>query len=308
MTDGTGQPLPTVSVIIPTYDDAERLSLCLRALQAQTYPAELIQVVVADNASTEDQRTALPPGDDRFVMVEESRRGSYAARNAAVAVATGEVLAFTDSDCLPHASWISSGVQALTATEPAPDAVGGAITLVFRHGPKPVTGPELYESLHGFEQRQYVEKHGFAATANLFVRASTFRAVGPFDASLRSGGDLNWGKRLTSSGRTLVYSPTTVIDHPSRPSWSELTTKSRRVAGGLADLAAVMPTRTVLARCARELRGGVAVWRRVWRMSPPDGAGAKVRYAAAYSYVSGLRSVVQLGRLVDRRTRAHIPG
>src|SRR5690606_4053426 len=129
----------------------------------------------------------------------------------------------------------------------------------------------------------------FAATANLFVRADTFRAVGPFDAALKSGGDLDWGTRLGESGRTLVYAPDAVIDHPSRPTWRELTTKSIRVAHGLADLAASLGPRTIVARAVRELRGGLAVWVKVWRTDQPAGRLEKARYAAAYSYVSVLR-------------------
>lgn len=294
--------LPTVSVIIPAYNDAARLRLCLAALQAQDYPADRFEVVVTDNASTEDLRPALPD-DPRFRMIYEGKKGSYAARNAALGVVTGEVYAFTDADCLPHPDWLSSGVRALT-TPPAPDAVGGAINLVFKHGPTPTTGPEHYESLHGFEQQKYIEKFGFAATANVFVRATTFHEVGPFDADLKSGGDLNWGTRLTSSGKTLVYRPETIIDHPSRPTWRELTHKSVRVAGGLADLAATRTTRNVIGRIVREARGGLTMWVRVWRLEKPTEPVARLRYAAAYCYVSLLRSAIQLVRLVQRTIRA----
>ena len=46
-------PLPFVSVVIPVYNDADRLALCLRALEAQTYPRERFEIVVADNGSTD---------------------------------------------------------------------------------------------------------------------------------------------------------------------------------------------------------------------------------------------------------------
>lgn len=295
--DGTAGAHPTVSVIVPVHNGVDRLHTCLAALTEQDYPADRVEVLVVDNASTEDVSSALPPGDPRFHVLHEPRRGSYVARNTGAAMATGEVLAFTDADCIPRPDWLTSGVTTLLE-EPAPDAVGGAINLVFRHGDRPHTPPEHYESLHGFEQQKYVERFSFAATANLFVRAATFRRVGAFNADLQSGGDLDWGTRLGRAGGRLVYAPATIIDHPSRPTWSELTHKSIRVAHGLADLAADKGRRTVLARAYRELRGGLAVWIKVWRATQPHRPLDKVKYAAAYSYVSVIRTVIRLRRLV----------
>src|SRR5690606_10599748 len=114
----------TVTVIVPVYNDVARLRTCLTALAAQDYPADLLDVIVADNASSEDVRVALPADDDRFTIVHEARQGSYAARNTGWGHARGEILAFTDSDCLPRADWISRAVAALHAPD-APDAVGG---------------------------------------------------------------------------------------------------------------------------------------------------------------------------------------
>lgn len=293
--------LPTVSVIIPVYNDAAALRRCLTALEAQDYPADLLQVLVVDNASTEDVGAALP-ADPRFQLLHESRRGSYAARNTGVRSATGKVLAFTDGDCVPRPDWVRQGVRALSA-EPRPDAIGGAIELFFPHGAEPRTGPEHFEVRHEFQQRKYIEEWSFAATANVFVTREVFDRVGPFDAALQSGGDTDWGTRLVASGGRLVYAPEVVVDHPARSDWRELGRKSRRVANGIADRTKHLGRRALAHRAYREARGGLSIWLRVWDGShpAPDGVAAKVRYAAAFSFVRALRVGVHARRVAAGR-------
>ncbi len=286
-------PLPMVTVVVPVYNDLVRLRMCVAALAGQDYPADRFEVVVVDNASSDDVRAALPD-DDRFRLLREPRRGSYAARNTGVAAANGDVLAFTDSDCVPHRNWLTAGVAALSAT-PTADALGGSIRLTFRSG-APRTGPELYEARHGFSQRKYIETFSFAATANLFVPTKVFVDVGAFNADLKSGGDLDWGTRLARSGRHLAYADTPVVDHPARSTWAETTRKAVRVAGGLADLATHESRGTLLRRAVREVRRGCAVWVTVWTFDEPARRRDKIRYATTFSYVSLVRAGVRMKR------------
>lgn len=291
---------PTISVVVPVYNDVPALRRCLAALQRQDYPADEVQVLVVDNASSDDVSAALPD-DPRFRLLHEPRRGSYAARNTGVEEATGEVLAFTDSDCIPRPDWLRRGVETLYAV-PRPDAIGGAIEIFFPHGSTPRTGPEHFEIRNEFQQRKYIEEWSFAATANVFVTRAVFDEVGPFNPELKSGGDTDWGTRLVGSGRRLVFAPHVVVDHPARSSWRELGRKSVRVANGIADRTQHLGRRTLAQRAYREARGGLSVWLRVWDGSQPAPADArgKVRYAAAFSYVRALRVGVHLRRLVRR--------
>jgi glycosyltransferase involved in cell wall biosynthesis len=73
--------LPFVSVVVPVWNDAARLSRCLDALEAQTYPAHLYEVVVVDNGSADALASAVAQRA-RCRVVVETRPGSYAARNA----------------------------------------------------------------------------------------------------------------------------------------------------------------------------------------------------------------------------------
>ena len=105
--------------------------------------------------------------------------------------AKGEIIAFTDADCLPAANWISSGVRSLLSN---PDAgiVAGHIEMTYLQSqPKPV---EYADHLMHLNQQHYAEK-GYAATGNAFTWAWMFETVGMFDEGLLSLGDREWGKR-----------------------------------------------------------------------------------------------------------------
>lgn len=302
--------VPSVTVVVPVYNDVARLTTCLAAIAVQDYPADRFDVVIADNASTEDLTPALPVGDERFALVLERRRGSYVARNTAAARATGEVLAFTDGDCVPRPDWLTRAVAALTAKD-APDAVGGEINILFRRGTHPTTGPELYEVVEGFDQERFVRVTHFAATANLVVPTSVFRANGDFNAALKSGGDLEWGRRLWLGGRRLDFVPDAIVDHPSRPSWRDLTQKTVRIAHGLVALTDEESTRDFARDSWHNTRQTFTIWIRIWRAPWPESPGAKLRFAAARSYAGILELSVRArhslrNRFVSRGgARAH---
>lgn len=216
-------------MVVPVLDGSDDLDRCLGALGCQDYPADLLEVVVADNGSTEDIAAVVA----RHVgvrCVREPRPGSYAARNAALAVAEGRVLAFTDGDCDPAPSWVSAAVDALTGP-PRADMVGGAVRLTYRRG-RPVNGSELFEAVHGFPQEDYVEHRHFAVTANMVAWRSTFDRVGLFDGTLMSRGDAEWGQRVHAAGLVQRYAPDAVVGHPARDTLRDSVKKWERTSVG----------------------------------------------------------------------------
>jgi len=220
---------PLVSVIVPVFDDSERLANCLAALRAQTYPADRYEVLVVDNGSRDDVG-ALVASFPGFSFEREDRVGSYAARNKGIEASKGEVLAFTDADCLPEPGWIEAGVSALSDS-PRWQAVGGPIEM-FARDPERLTPFDLHDLVWGMPQRVYVERFGLAATANLFAYRSTFDRVGGFDPDFRSCGDCEWSFRLTAAGFELGYCREARIRHPTRSSLASFVRRRRRIAGG----------------------------------------------------------------------------
>lgn len=216
---------PFVTVIVPVYNDAQRIGTCVGALLAQTYPRDCYEVIVVDNGSSDATREVA----GRFpitVLVENEIQSSYAARNRGIRHAKGELLAFTDSDCTPAPQWIAEGVRAMR--EQGADLVGGNVRFVYSPSP---TGAEVYDSISNLQMEQSIRERKVAKTANLFVRRSVFDEVGLFQDGLQSGGDIFWTKQATSAGKRLVYAPTAEISHPTRR-LRELLRKQYRVGRG----------------------------------------------------------------------------
>lgn len=250
---------PTITVIIPTYNSNATLAFCLEALAAQDYPASDFEVIVVDNASSPPVR-ATREFDFSLRIVVETRPGSYAARNRGIALARGELIAFTDADCIPDPGWLSVAAAHMR-DHPSTDLVGGRIDLTFATPGAP-TLVELYDVVtDAFPQRRYIERNHFAVTANLIVRKAVFERVGPFDASLRSGGDGQWTRRAHDKGCVLEYCDAAVVRHPARSSVAEIARQRRRIAGGHAMLRrdALFRTRLAYAKVMAPFR----IWRRV---------------------------------------------
>lgn len=229
MSATTRQPL--VSVIIPVFNDVERLDLCLTALAGQTYPADCCEVIVVDNGSAPPVAELLTQQHPRVRWTTEATPGSYAARNRGIALARGDVIAFTDSDCVPAEDWIEQGVAALFSIENCGLVAGRVETFI--HNPLAPRIAELYELAVAFRQQEYVERKHFGATANVFTTAAVIDAVGPFNAAIRSGGDSEWGQRVYAAGYRQTYAAEACVRHPARSSLRALIQKRRRLAGGV---------------------------------------------------------------------------
>ena len=221
------------TVIVPVYNESCGIKKALEALVVQSFPRDKYEIVAVDNGSTDETPQIVArmskqyPGLIKLVF-ERQTQGSYAARNQGIQAAKGDILAFTDADCVPTPDWLKSGVASLQ--EEGATCGGGRIEFTFRSG-----RPNIYEYLDSaqkLKQQTYVECSGFAATANFFARREVFSRYGLFMEELISGGDYEFGRRLTTHGEKLIYIENAVVFHPARASFSALYKKTKRVAVG----------------------------------------------------------------------------
>jgi glycosyltransferase involved in cell wall biosynthesis len=232
---------PFVSVIVPVFNDVERLKICLQALEQQTYPQHLYETIVVDNGS--DAALDLAGVVAKFphaIATKEDTPGSYAARNQGISIAKGSILAFTDADCIPSANWIERGVEKLL-NSPNCGFVAGKISIFFKDADRP-TAVELYESLMALPQQDFLQKYHFGATANLLTFRSVIDKIGRFNSNLKSSGDLEWGQRVHASGYQQIYAEDVCVKHPARHSFQELYLRTIRMAGGQHDLINLIDT------------------------------------------------------------------
>jgi len=221
--------LPLISVVVPVYNDTVRLKECLRALTNQTYPRELFEVIVVDNGS--EERVSGISDEFPFArVIYESKPSSYAARNKGVAAARGDVIAFTDADCIPSSQWLENGCKALSSVAGC-GFVGGAIDVFYQNPNKPTWG-EAWDQVFGFRQQLAIEMEGGVMTANVFTFREVLQKTGPFDERLRSLGDMDWAGKVLAVGYTGAFSADAVVRHPGRRTIRDILRRERRFAGG----------------------------------------------------------------------------
>jgi glycosyltransferase involved in cell wall biosynthesis len=220
--------LPRVSVIVPAYNEAGRILDCVAALKAQTYPRELLEIIVVDNGST-DGTFELLKSQSGIVAIQETKPGSYAARNRALTLARGDVVAFTDADCSPDETWVENAVAHLHA--PGVGIVAGHVGLDPADAARPSTS-ELFEQCFAFKQAENA-RLGVCVTANWFSPRALLEEMGGFDGGLKSGGDHKLSREIAARGYRVVYAEDAVVHHPARTSFVDLTRKRRRVVGGV---------------------------------------------------------------------------
>lgn len=223
---------PRVSVIVPHYRDLKGLDACLSALTNQTTMPD--EIVVADNNSPEGEAAAAAviAGRARLTIVAE--QGAGPARNGGVAASSGDILAFTDSDCLPEPQWLANALAALSGC----DFVGGAMRVLVadEHA---LTAAEAFERVFAFDNRTYVLAKGFSVTANLICPRALFDDVGGFRIGVSE--DLEWCQRARAKGYVIGYAADAVIGHPARRTWPEMTRKWGRLDSEAFELALESP-------------------------------------------------------------------
>jgi len=224
--EATSTALPFVSVVIPVYNNRTGLVRTLEGLQQQTYPAPKREILVVDNGSTEDIRDITTKYSCVFLQ-ENQIHNSYAARNAGVRHATGDIIAFIDADCIPVRDWLAEGVQ--TMQNAAADIVGGNVHFTFSSVVPRIA--EITDSIVFLQQEKYVKYRKTACTANVFVRKVVFDAMGLFSVKAASSTDIYFMSRAVQAGHPIAFSSGAIVRHRAR-SFAQLMQKSWRIGTG----------------------------------------------------------------------------
>ena len=203
---------PSVSVIVPVYNEGGKIGECIEALLAQDLTEAEWEVIVVDNGSTDSTADVVADYPVEFVR-EDDAVGSYAARNRGIAAAQGAILAFTDADCVPVPGWLRIALAAFE--DPAVHVVGGEIAAAPAENEV-----ERYLGAGRFLSHRYGLEHPFLPyfqTANVFYRREVFQRLGQFSADLISGGDVDMCWRAQAAGLgPIQFVPEASVAHHHR--------------------------------------------------------------------------------------------
>lgn len=220
---------PFVSVIIATRNRQALLADTLGALRLQAWPRNCLEVIIADNGSIDGTRGVVEQATNRpdapatrYLLV--AKPGKSHAVNAALDVARGDIIAFTDDDVRPEPMWVSEIVTALE--RPGVDFCAGRVLPIWETAPPAWMSPALYGVLaipeSGSRRIDIVSADAgvMPIGANMAVRRTVIDRVGglrvdlgKIEGSLRTGEDHEFFLRMLHAGYRGVYEPAAVVHH-----------------------------------------------------------------------------------------------
>jgi glycosyltransferase involved in cell wall biosynthesis len=217
-----------VSVVIPVFNGENIIGTCIKSILKQSYPNEKYEIIIVDNGSTDTTREIIKRYPVKM-LIEDSIRSSYGARNTGIKHANGDIIAFIDADCVAYPTWLEEGVRVLL--EQSGDLAGGNVEFTYRKK----SPAEFYDSITNMQNKYEIKENNVAKTANLFVRSEVFKEIGLFPQTMSSGGDVAWTYKATSNSYMLIYAENAVVKHPARGLLS-LAKKHYRVGKGHLDI------------------------------------------------------------------------
>jgi mycofactocin system glycosyltransferase len=206
---------PSVSIIIPVRNQPGDLGECLFSLANLDYPENKLQIIVIDDGSKKDVSQIITAANIKIIRHRRSL-GPAECRNIGARVATGDILAFLDADCLAGENWLEEIVPFFEVE--GVGAVGGLVS-----GYRDKTMLDRYEAIaSSLSMGQHIMLEGktdstfYVPTANMLVKRSVFMATGGFRRDLHIGEDVDFCWRLREQGLWLLYVPFGNMAHKHR--------------------------------------------------------------------------------------------
>lgn len=219
-----------VSVVIPSYNARATIEDCLRSILAAPEPPtrEIIVVDSSDDGTGDRVRERFP--DVRLVRLER-RTPAGIARNLGAHEARGEVLAFTDADCIVEPDWLAKAWELHGGAARGPRASAGAIG---NGTPYSAVGTAEWllvfsGAFPGLPRRPVL----FGATANLVLPRHVFLSTPGFDGS-PTGQDMTFGAMLWRHGIPIRFEPSLAVRHWNRTRFTQFLRRERSLAAGSA--------------------------------------------------------------------------
>ena len=229
--------LPTVSIVIPCFNEQATIRLLLGAIRGQSYPLDLLEVVVADGMSTDSTRQEIADysqahPDLHIRVVDNPARNIPAGLNRAIQASTGEVIIRLDAHSVPGSEYVARSVADLQAGlgdnvggvwEIQPGGAGFISRSIAAAAAHPIgVGDARYRYA---DQAQVVDTVPFGAfRRDLLMRLPppTGSGTGPYDESLLTNEDYEFNTRIRQAGGAIWLDPDIHSAYFARPDLGSL--------------------------------------------------------------------------------------
>jgi cellulose synthase/poly-beta-1,6-N-acetylglucosamine synthase-like glycosyltransferase len=208
---------PSVTVIVPVRNGELTIQPLLDSLQKLDYDRNKVEVIVVDGNSTDKTREIVKKYPVKLVI--EGRKGLNLARNVGIKCSNGEIVAFTDSDCIVPPNWITKIVE--NFKDPKVSCVGGSAKALDSDFVSQYADNSIVRLMPFFRKREELEKvkpfFRHPAGCNMAFRRKVAEDVGYFDENIQYGFDeVEFADRICKAGYKMVLDPKVSVWHKHR--------------------------------------------------------------------------------------------
>jgi len=204
------------TIIVPVYNAEKTIEACLKSLLSQDYKS--YEVIIVDDGSTDNTYDILKKyqdkaGEEKIRIIKQRNKGPAAARNNGIKHATGNIIAFTDADCIVPVNWLSS-FKKIYDNYPYLAGIGGILE-PSKHNWVANLERIKNRKLYGMNNKLIISGKDcpIGGTNNISYRKEVLDSVKGFDENFPkpAGEDFDLKLRICSKGYKLAFAPIKVI-------------------------------------------------------------------------------------------------
>lgn len=252
---------PKISIIIPVKNGAEKIKDLLDSLMQVDYEKDKLEIIVVDGNSTDATKEIVSKYPVK--LVGEENPGVNAARNTGIKNSVGEIIAFTDYDCVVPENWVKEIVSKFQDENVG--CVGGKVVRYEDDFLSRYADESLVPVMRIFQKVVKLDRirspFYYPVGCNFAVKREVFKKTGLFNESFRYGFDeLEFAERLCEEGYTIVLTPAVVVKHKHRSTLSDLLKQTFRYGQGGGLMSKIKGTKSIFSKWVLLSLIGSALW------------------------------------------------
>ena len=194
----------SLSIIIPTYNRKDRLKQCLGVLLNQSYPHNKYEIIIVDDGSTDGTEEAIKNiNKPNITYIKQQNKGAGAAINTGAKMANGDILAFTEDDCVVSNNWVDTITDLFNKYPQTAAFAGECVDLFYRKQEE----SNVPCNCDDFKKMRLNRISTYIGNGSFAIKKEIFEKIGGYDESFRVQEDCEFNIRLLKQGYEIFISP-----------------------------------------------------------------------------------------------------